>query len=87
MNELIKELIKIMEQKDEKWDELYEAIKLGNETQTVALRELLKMLELSDKRWDELYEAIKHGSYEHKQWLKEAIENFKRGKPVPEPRG
>ena len=34
-----------------------------------------------------LYEAIKHGDDDHKDWLKEAIEAFIMGWPIPEPRG
>lgn len=31
-----------------------------------------------------LFEAIQHGSEEHKAWLKEAIDNYNEGKPVPD---
>lgn len=33
-----------------------------------------------------LYEAIKHGDQEHRAWLKEALDNWFAGKPVPPPR-
>jgi hypothetical protein len=38
-------------------------------------------------RWQDLYEAIAHGDEEHRAWLKEAIANWNKGKPVPSPRG
>lgn len=35
---------------------------------------------------DQLYEALAHGDDEHRAWLREAIDNFFAGKPVPPPR-
>jgi hypothetical protein len=36
---------------------------------------------------DRLYAAIAHGDDEHRAWLREAVDNFFAGKPVPPPRG
>lgn len=36
---------------------------------------------------DSLYEAIAHGDSDHREWLREAIDNHFKGLPVPPPRG
>ena len=38
-------------------------------------------------RVDSLFDAIAHGDADHREWLKEAIENHMAGLPVPPPRG
>lgn len=37
------------------------------------------------KKVETLFDAIKHGDDAHQAWLKEAIENYFSGKPVPPP--
>lgn len=36
---------------------------------------------------DTLFDAVAHGDQEHRDWLKEAIDNHFKGLPVPPPRG
>ena len=60
-------------------------------------RQLQEMIEERDHLLDELtevylkaealFDAIVHGDDEHRRWLKEAIDNYFAGKPVPEPTG
>ena len=44
-------------------------------------------LEQQQKTIETLFDQIKHGDEDHREWLREAINNHFDGKPVPAPRG
>ena len=48
-----------------------------------ALKAEERLQELSDR----LFRAIEHGDQEHREWLREALDCFFAGQPVPPPRG